>query len=229
MKLLYIILFSFNLINAFASDSIVIVQMKEIYSLSETCNDSIIWEEISYKNKEVENIINTTIASTIQSLKHTKLEPDEICNYELIYKASANVVYFNENILSVYFMSHCVWPNFRSETQVRTCNFDIKTGKTITFHELLYPEKIPVIDSLLLNMTIDWYKEYEMDIDSENIIYVKNELKKVNYIITSDAIIIYLHGIHCGYCTDEDPEFRLSYEEYGQYFNKNGVLKGLVK
>ena len=61
---MYASVLSFIFIKTFASDTIVIVKKKEIYTLTENCKDSISWEETILK-KKIQGEINQAIISTV--------------------------------------------------------------------------------------------------------------------------------------------------------------------
>ena len=213
MKKILAILLIINSINLYATDSIIIVKQKMIFELTKNCTDTISWEEILIKNKNKQTTINNSISSTIESLKLTEPYIEEKCNGAIVYKVSSRIEYHENNLLSVIFKDHKMWPNKGSVFNIKTLNYNIKTGDLISFHNLFKPEKKTIVDSLIICLMKDWHMEFGMDFQNADILEWKKQLINPAFIITSDGIAIYLTTMHSGYSTDEDPEFMLSYNE----------------
>ena len=228
MKKIITILLIINSINLYATDSIIIVKQKIIFELSKNCTDSISWEEIIIKNKNKQTTINNSISSTIESLKLTEPYFEEKCNGTIVYKVSSRIEYHDNNLLSVIFKGHKIWPNKGWSFNIKTLNYNIKTGNLISFHNLFKPEKKPIVDSLIICLMKDWQIEFGIDFQNTDMLEWKVQLINPAFIITSDGITIYLTTIHSGYSTDEDPEFMLSYDEYKEYLNDKYFLKKIL-
>ncbi|WP_018341688.1 hypothetical protein [Cytophaga aurantiaca] len=211
-------------------DSIGIVKKKEVYPLMDNCKDSIQWEEVRMKNTTIQNKINSDIYALIQRLKIDSANFEAVCIKEISYEANSTITYSQNNIVSIFFKSLLIYPNFNSSTSLKTLNYSVKTGEAISFQELFKPEKRSAIDSIIIAEMKIWYKEMDqIDFDEEDISWWKEQIKNAQFSIEDTRIILYLRGNHCAYCSDEDPSVAFDYTEYKNYFNKKGVFKALLK
>jgi hypothetical protein len=224
MKILLTLILSFFLFDVSAEDSIVVFKKKEIYFLTTNCKDSITWEEIILKDKDIQRKINESLYSIIEGFKLKESFVEGKCNNDILYQAQSRIVYSKDNIVSILSKGHFIWPNEGYDIKIKALNYNLSTGKLISFHELFNSDKVSSVDSLIIEFMKEWHTGYEISFDDNDLQNWRTQLQTANFNINENEIILYLRGIHCGYCTDDDPEFRLSFNEYKSYFDKKGIL-----
>lgn len=232
MKYTLTLFFLLSLFISYATpkDSVGVVKRKEVYTLIDNCKDSIQWEEVRMENTVIQNKINSDIYTLIQSFKADSVHFESICSEKLLDESTSTVTYLENDLISILFKKHYVYPSIESSIYIRTLNYSLKTGSSITFPELFKPEKRSEIDSIIIAEMKIWYTEMDQtDFDEEDISWWNEQIKNAQFSIEDTRIVLYLRGNHCAYCTDEDPAVVFDYTEYKSYFNKKRVLKTLLK
>lgn len=233
MRLL-LILISYLLVmtsHADVGDTLKIVKKKEVYFLGENCKDSIIWEEVEMVNMIVGSKINKQIYSTINTFKLDEAYHEAKCEGEMRFEAISQITGTTNNIISVIFKEQYVYPNVGYSMHIETANFHMgEGGRIVSFNELFLPDKKKDIDSLIISQIKEWYGDYDARYDQDDEKYWLDQLiKGPDFLIESDQVVVYMKIIHCGYCIDEDPVISLPFTEYRSFFNKDGVLKEILK
>ncbi len=142
------------------SDSVELIHKKHFLPSAPDCeNYSFEWTEIKLRDKRIEDRINRSIVEEVNAWREEengKPEvPAQFCNSESSKEFVENLTVFGTLAHANYHLSEYFAGGAHPNIMFKTTCYSLKTGKIVNFHDLIKPEKIAELDSLIVQSTGD--------------------------------------------------------------------------
>lgn len=200
-----------------AEKNIAIVHKQEKYYLTKTCYDIISWDEVVLKDRLISNKINPVIRKAVNSYKLTKSDAPLLCDKSRKFSriTKFEVVFAKYDLLSYSLYSDTYYTGILHDFhEFSTLNFNLVTGKQITFNDLIDSTQLSNVDSLIIRkLTLE--RSYN-GVDSSEL---KTQLENKQFNLEDTGIeILYWYGYY-------PMGMLLTHEELKPFVNKKGPLK----